>query len=99
MGKNYFNIYNVSYNLSKLARKIKVRKNDNKYGFFEHASRFNEQDSQWFFNTREGLNMGPYQFLAETKQEFNHFMHLVNFLKREKERAKERASNFSAGCL
>ncbi len=82
-----------------MAKKIKVRKNDNQYGSFEHSSRFNEQDSQWFFNTREGLDMGPYQSLAEAKQQFNHFMHLVNFLKREKEREKERVSNLSARCL
>ena len=50
------------------------RKTDNPRSMHFHANRIHRTNGYWYFETREGDNVGPFDFKEEARKELSRFM-------------------------
>jgi Domain of unknown function (DUF6316) len=80
---------------------LRKRESDGEYNNYKRDDRFFNLDDNWYFTTREGLVMGPYESRCQAESEsatyirFLKFAHppVVNLVTRNKMAFPEKADN------
>lgn len=70
----------------------KVRKGEGRADKGDRTDRFCQQDGLWFFKTREGLDVGPFESRSDA-----HYA-LLYFVERSEWPNAEQLSSFIEGC-